>query len=106
MKALFICNQNQHRSKTAELIFKDKFETKSAGLYGGKILSKEDIKWADILFVMDEEQRNELIRRFPKETFTKRLITLNISDSYSYIQNELINILENNLEELTEPFLK
>ena len=55
---------------------------------------------------MDEEQRNELIRRFPKETFTKRLITLNISDSYSYMQNELINILENNLEELTEPFLK
>ena len=27
MKVLFICNQNQNRSKTAELIFKDKFES-------------------------------------------------------------------------------
>ena len=31
MKVLFICNQNQNRSKTAENMFKGKFETKSEG---------------------------------------------------------------------------
>ncbi len=33
MKVLFICNQNENRSKTAEELFKGKFETTSAGLY-------------------------------------------------------------------------
>jgi len=32
---LFICNQGENRSKTAAEIFSGKYQTTSAGLYGG-----------------------------------------------------------------------
>ena len=35
-KTPFICNQNENRSKFAEHLFKDEFETGSAGLYKDK----------------------------------------------------------------------
>ena len=90
MKILFICNQNKHRSKTAEEIFKDSFEVKSAGLYNEKPLRKEQLEWSDIVIVMEEEQRIELSRRFPKEYLQKRILCLNINDNYRYMQPELI----------------
>ncbi len=67
MKILFICNQNQNRSKTAEEIFKGRFETKSAGLYNESPVTEEQLEWADAVFVMEEEQRHELAKRFPKQ---------------------------------------
>ena len=36
MKVLFVCNQNENRSKTSEELFKGRFQTKSAGLYNEK----------------------------------------------------------------------
>jgi len=41
MKLLFICNQNLNRSKTAEELFKGKYNTKSAGLYNEKPLTSK-----------------------------------------------------------------
>ena len=41
MNVLFICNQN--RSKTAEEIFRNKFKTKSAGLFNEKPVSKKEL---------------------------------------------------------------
>ncbi|MBI4451459.1 hypothetical protein HY642_05775 [Candidatus Woesearchaeota archaeon] len=58
MKVLFICNQNQHRSKTAEDLFKDTFNTKSAGLYNSTPVTEEQLSWADVVLVMEDEQRN------------------------------------------------
>ena len=60
MKILFICNQNKHRSKTAEDIFKDSFEVKSAGLYTEHPVTQERISWADLIVVMEDDQRKEL----------------------------------------------
>ena len=54
MKVLFICNQNQNRSKTAENIFKGKFKTKSAGLYNEKPVTAKQLSWADAVIVMDD----------------------------------------------------
>ena len=65
MKILFICNQNKNRSKTAEELFKNKFNTQSAGLYNEKPVSKKQIKWADKIMVMEDEQRTELSKIFP-----------------------------------------
>jgi len=66
MKVLFICNQNQNRSKTAEELFKNKFKTKSAGLYNEKPVTEKQISWADVIVVMDDSQRSEIAKRFPK----------------------------------------
>jgi len=83
-----------HRSKTAELVFKDQFDVRSAGLYGGRLLERADMQWADIIAVMDNEQRNELVNRFPFDCLQKRLINLEIPDYFYFNQKELIDLLK------------
>ena len=94
MKVLFICNQNQNRSKTAEEIFKDKFETRSAGLYVQNPVSEDELAWADLVVVMTDEQRSEIGKRFPQQYMKKRIINLDIPDQYGYDQPELKVLLE------------
>lgn len=100
MKVLFICNQNQNRSKTAEDIFKGRFQTKSAGLYNGEPVTKEQLSWADIVVVMEDAQRTEIAKRFPKHYMQKRILSLDIPDVYHYNQPELIDILKSKVNEL------
>ncbi|MBW2965527.1 phosphotyrosine protein phosphatase, partial [Candidatus Woesearchaeota archaeon] len=47
MKVLFVCNQNEHRSNTAEKLFQDIFETKSAGLFNENPVNASALEWAD-----------------------------------------------------------
>ena len=105
MRVLFICNQNQNRSKTAEELFKDRFETKSAGLYNMKPVTEKQLAWADVIVVMEEEQRSEIAKRFPKQYMQKRIISLDIPDVYHYNQPELIDLLEDKFEELLQPLI-
>lgn len=100
MKVLFVCNQNQNRSKTAEDIFKDKFETKSAGLYNDKPVNENQLSWADIIVVMEEVQRAEIAKRFPKQYLQKRILSLDIPDIYYYNQPELVKMLKSRINEL------
>lgn len=100
MKLLFICNQNKNRSKTAERLFKNKYKTKSAGLYNEKPLNKRQLSWADLVVVMDDSQRNEISKRFPELYLKKRIISLNINDIYKYNQKELIDELKTKFNEL------
>jgi predicted protein tyrosine phosphatase len=100
MKVLFVCNQNQNRSKTAEELFKQEFETKSAGLYNEKPITKKQISWADTVVVMEDEQRIELVKRFPELCLKKRILSLGISDAYHYNQPELIYELKQKASEL------
>lgn len=97
-KILFICNQNKHRSKTAEYIFKHKFNTKSAGLYNSKPVTAKEISWADTVIVMDEGQRNEIAKRFPKQYLQKRILSFDIPDIYDYNDPKLIKNLENKIK--------
>ncbi len=94
MKVLFICNQNKHRSKTAEHLFKDIFKTKSAGLFNENPVTEKELSWADLIVVMEDFQRTEIVKRFPKTYLTKRIISLNIPDVYTYNQPELVDLLK------------
>ena len=105
MKVLFVCNQNENRSKTAEELFRDRYETKSAGLYNNKPVTKKQIEWADILVVMEDKQRSEIAKRFPKLYMQKRILSLDIPDMYSYQDPELINILERRMDNVVEPIV-
>ena len=100
MKVLFICNQNENRSKTAESLFRGKFETKSAGLYNEKPVTEKQLSWADIVVVMEDAQRTELASRFPKQYMQKKIISLNIPDIYHYNQPELVNALKSRMSKL------
>ncbi len=99
-KVLFICNQNENRSKTAEEIFKDKFITKSAGIYNERPVTQKELSWADIVIVMEDQQRKEISRRFPKEYMGKKILSLNIPDVYYYNQPELVNVLKTKVNEI------
>src|SRR3989338_8426025 len=100
MKVLFVCNKNENRSKTAEKLFKLKFETKSAGLFNETPIEGKDLKWADTIVVMEDKQREEIGKRFPKEYMKKRIISLGIEDVYSFDQPELKKKLEHKVAEL------
>jgi len=82
------------------MLFKDRFATKSAGLYSGNLLTKSQILWADSIVVMEERQRSEIARRFPKEYLKKRIISWDIPDIFRYNDPELIGLLNNKVESL------
>jgi|SRR3989344_356768 len=100
MKVLFICNQNLNRSKTAENLFSKKFDTKSAGLYNERPVNENQISWADVIVVMEDEQRNEIAKRFPKQYIKKRIVSLDVEDNYFYNQPQLIRILKDKMSKL------
>lgn len=104
MNVLFICNWNQNRSKTAEELFRKHFQTRSAGLYNNPV-TVEQISWAELIVVMEEEMRTELSRRFPALYLRKQIISLDIPNIYRYNQPELIALLEEKAE-LLEPFME
>jgi len=100
MKILFVCNQNQDRSKTAEELFRDRFETKSAGLYNERPVTEKEVSWADKIIVMEPEQIEEIIKRFPKIYKQKALFSLDIPDLYHYNQPSLIAALKSKINDL------
>ncbi len=94
MNVLFVCNQNKHRSKTAEELFKQRWKTRSAGLYNEYPVTKKEIEWADSIMVMEKEQRKVLAQRFPELYLKKRILCLDIPDIYQYNQEELKEALK------------
>jgi predicted protein tyrosine phosphatase len=97
-RALFICSRNRLRSPTAETVFASwpEVETDSAGLAPDAevLLSAEQLEWADLVFVMERRHRQALLSRFPAAMRGKRLVCLDISDDYAYLQPELVLLLE------------
>jgi len=102
MNVLFVCNQNLNRSRTAKELFSNKFMTRSAGLYNKKPLSEEEVCWADIILVMEDEQRRDISKRFPELYLQKRIISLNIPDIYHHNQPELVSVLKERMDEVKE----
>ena len=100
MNILFVCNQNQHRSKTAEELFKTQYNTKSAGLYNEHPLTEAELSWADVVIVMEDHQRSEIAKRFPLLYLKRQIFSLNVPDRFSYNQQQLISLLKNKVEEV------
>jgi len=100
MRILFVCNQNQHRSKTAAEMFKPLFETRSAGLYNEQPLTEATLSWADVVVVMEDHQRSEIAHRFPHLYMQKRILSLDIPDVYHYNQPSLLSLLQSRLHGL------
>jgi predicted protein tyrosine phosphatase len=94
MKILFICWGNLNRSPTAEEIFKDRHETRSAALepLSPRAVRKELLEWADIVIVMEDYMREELKKRFP--SVKKRIEVLGIPDIYARMDPGLCRVLE------------
>lgn len=92
---LFVCSANKQRSKTAEDYFSEKFSEhvfKSAGTNqkicfqeDTNFISLEDLMWADSILVMEKNPKEFIVKSFG-DSFSSKIITLNIKDVYSYFQ--------------------
>ena len=71
-----------------------------AGLYNEKPISEKELSWADAVVVMEDEQRNEIAKRFPKLYMQKRIVSLDVPDVYQFNQPELIDVLKDKMDEL------
>jgi predicted protein tyrosine phosphatase len=95
---LFICSRNQWRSPTAEAIWRKHpdFNVKSAGTspQAKKTVSSADIRWADIIFVMEQKHKNRLKAKYSRMLDHKPLHVLNIPDEYKYMDPELVDELK------------
>ncbi len=104
IKLLFVCSYNVDRSRAAEAMFKNsnKYKSKSAGIdpRATKLVSKEDVKWADIIFVMDERNEGhklELVDRFGGFV-EMNIIILGIPNHFRRYDPELYRLLRVRLE--------
>jgi hypothetical protein len=65
---LFICSRNQWRSPTAEAIWRKHplLAVRSAGTSPNarRKVSVADIRWADVIFVMEEKHKSRLVAEF------------------------------------------
>jgi predicted protein tyrosine phosphatase len=101
MHVLFICSRNKWRSPTAEQIFSDYpgIETSSAGLSDDarNSLTPEQIKWADIIFVMEQKHKSKLYKQFHVLLSDVRVICLEIPDDYGFMDSKLVELLKSKI---------
>ncbi|VWC35017.1 cellular communication/signal transduction [Burkholderia lata] len=97
-RALFICSRNRLRSPTAEAVFAawPGVETDSAGLApdADTRVSAEQLDWADVVFVMERAHKARLAAQFRAHLRHKKIVCLDIPDRYTYMQPELVTLLE------------
>lgn len=95
---LFICSRNKWRSPTAEEIWRKdpNFNVRSAGTSSKakRTVNSADVRWADIIFVMEKKHKNKLVAEFARMLDHKTIYVLDIPDDYQYMDPELVSELE------------
>lgn len=104
IKVLFVCSKNQWRSPTGEAVFRNDagVSVRSAGTSRSArhTISVADIRWADVILVMEDKHRARLRAQFRDEVRYKTLHTLDIPDLYRYMDPELVEIIREKSEPL------
>ena len=105
-RILFLCRYNRQRSATAERIFcKDPaLDVRSAGTSpeARVQVNRRMLDWAEVVFIMDEEQRRDLTAAFPDHPALASLVCLDISDSYLFLDPRLVQMLQDRTREHLE----
>lgn len=57
------------------------------------MITSKDIKWADIILVMEQKHKQRITADYPGESRHKPIHVLDITDDYRYMDQELIDIL-------------
>jgi predicted protein tyrosine phosphatase len=104
-RLLFVCTANQHRSRTAEDLYRSDpwFEAVSAGtdVYEDdpdeRPVTRELVEWADVIFVMEPYHREVLEARFPG--CNRKVVVLHIPDRFYRSDPELVELLRRKLPE-------
>jgi predicted protein tyrosine phosphatase len=100
-KVLFVCAQNRMRSFTAEKMFCGSmlYDVKSRGVAkDARIkLTEPDIRWADVIFVMEKNHKNRIAKDFRSAIVGKKIVCLFIEDIYDPMEPALIRELRQKL---------
>ncbi len=104
LHVLFVCSRNQWRSPTAEQVWKNHpgLLARSAGLSKAarRRLTVADLRWADLILVMEENHKSRIRAEYRDEVRHKRMHVLDIPDDYTFMQPELIEVLQLKVEPL------
>ena len=97
-RVLFLCRHNRMRSPTAERVFGKRadLDVRSAGTAPDALarVNARMLEWADVIFIMDDQQRRSLKRRFGSHPALEDLICLDIPDDFAFMQPELVELLQ------------
>jgi len=107
VKVLFVCTGNTERSPTAEALLRDNpnYDVKSCGTGpepGRRPLTQSEVKWASMIFAMEERHKAKILEMVPKGIKSKtqdKIRVLGIPDRYRYMDPELIDLLKRRLRE-------
>ena len=101
-RVLFICRFNRMRSPTAERIFckRGDLDVRSAGTSADALtrVNARMLDWADVIFIMDDQQRQALRRTFGDHPAVAGAVCLDIPDEYAFLQPELVELLQARVE--------
>lgn len=97
-RVLFVCKLNRSRSATAERLFckRQDLDVRSAGTASDALVQVNALMldWADVIFTMDESQRQALDGMFPAHPALERIICLDIPDDFLFLEPALVKLLE------------
>ena len=98
LKILFVCSMNQWRSPTAEKVYANRplviARSRGTSSKAKRTVRAVDVKWADIICVMETKHRQRLLSEFPGEMRFKELHVLDIPDNYQFMDPELVSEIE------------
>ena len=104
---LVVCGRNKKRSRTAEHIFKNdnRFNIRSAGLSpkSDRKISENDLNWADLVFVMETNQRAKIWEVY-SHVEMPTIEILHIPDDYEFMDDELVDILNDRMNDAFKDF--
>jgi protein-tyrosine phosphatase len=107
MNLLFVCRHNQMRSRTAEAVYAagGLHNVQSAGIArSAKVkLTADLVQWADMIFVMEEEQEEYIRENFPDAIGHREIIILDIGDHYYFMEPALVDLLKERIDPHLEP---
>jgi predicted protein tyrosine phosphatase len=97
-RVLFVCRHNRMRSATAERLFckRADLDVRSAGTAPDALVrvNANMLDWAEVIFVMDDDQRQWLESSFEEHPALARIVCLDIPDVFTFLQPELVKLLE------------
>lgn len=92
LRVLFVCALNQWRSPTAEHLYRNdaRLQVRSAGVRADarRRVSQPDLDWADVVFVMDREQKRWIQEHFRSHPLPD-IRVLDVPDEFTYLDPRL-----------------
>ncbi|MFT5508915.1 MAG: putative protein tyrosine phosphatase [Hyphomicrobiaceae bacterium] len=98
LNVLFVCSRNQWRSPTAERVWRNEpgVAVQSAGTsrQARRTLTIGDVRWADLILVMEEKHKSRMLATFRQELTHKQVHVLDIPDDYQFMDPDLVELLQ------------